>query len=273
MDKNAFFLVRPYSLTGIVAIGLLAHLAANSKLAESFFFDVLLALSMWVAVNVFAEFIQNDTVARKKDASLLVFSIVIFSVIGLLRNPYVLLSLPVLLLVGWVYSLKTKKTPISRFSFLLRGLVEVLVFSVIFLSQSSWDNLLRYVPYVASIYLITCARNLVGDLRDMSVDKFTFPLIFGVDASKAITLGLVSFVVLLIGDLQVVFPLLVILLALVLKSDYYELHKFFVLSTLAFLVNLSAFLIGETLLLTNLVYAGALLMYSYGLVPRRVVRR
>ncbi len=111
---------------------------------------------------------------------------------------------------------------------------------------------------------MSASRALIGDLRDIVPDsktnKNTFPVIFGVQA--AIVLIVILFlasIIILISAFQnylAGFPLILMIIAVMAYKNGYVLHQLMIIATTFVSVNLIALLLGDSLILFNLIFLG-----------------
>lgn len=260
--------LRPYSFVTPILAGILASVTSRGLVFDtSLALDAALGLSVWCLINLISEFAQGDKTevgkATLAGAFIVTFLLVFYR--GTLPIAVFflgLLSLP-------LYSLKTRDLPVSPISFLFRGFAEASIMLIVVFTYTGLSaiSLQEIIPVVA-VYLVTCSRNLVGDLRDMEHDSFTFPVKFGENPARLISILLLAPVFYLIGDLLVVTPLVLAALILIFYRNYYRLHRMYVLITAFFVVNLLLSSTGGQIWILNLLLLGVLLNFTYREVPR-----
>ncbi len=268
---NSFILIRPYSLMNIVAIVLLTNVFLFNKLIVGFelFVNILIGLLVWISVVYLLE-IFHKKVDHRRSIPLILFLISILSLFFLIHsNLNAILVLILLLLFDLIYSSKVKDWFLSSFVFIFRGSAEIgLIFILIFLNNQSPLNE-KFFPLLLSVYFITISRNLVGDIRDIYRDKFTFPKKFGLNLSYLLSSLFLIIVIIYLFNPLLIYPLIPVLFTLFLRLDAYFIHSFYVLSTLFFLINYLFFLTGFNWIFFLVLFIGVLFLFTYNLVPRK----
>lgn len=266
------YTIRPYSWIGVISIAILANVIANGGIEFNFTLteDALIALGLWIMVIFLIEYLQRFTDERIKTSLPFIASSIVLLLILYFKNPYTIILLVFGILIGSLYGFKTKDLFISRFSFMFRGFLEVLLFSVILFFHRYYDIYFVF-PVILIIYFVTISRNLIGDIRDVECDQFTFPKKYGIKASYLIAGVLIIFSILLSKSLSVSLPLIVYLFLLALIRDAYFLHRFFVLTTIFFFVNFTLYFLNNHsfIFFSNLLFIGTLLNFTYDLTPRK----
>lgn len=266
------YIARPYSWIGAISIALLANvistgnLTLNSALLE----DVLITLVSWISAILLLEYLHRDTDKRIRSLSPFIFILIILILILAYKNPYTLILLFLAIPVGILYASKTRSWFISGFSFMFRGIWEVYIFLTILFFHHYYNiNSVFYIILI--IYCLTISRNLVGDMRDVKYDKFTFPNRYGLKASYLISGVLILIPIFLIKNLVVSLPLIFYLFLLALIRDSYISHRIFTLTTAFFLINYVAYFLNAYLCLAfiNTLFIATLLNFTYNLTPRR----
>lgn len=271
MIRDQILLSRPYSWGTIFFICVLGNLVSYGFFnLTSFFMNLAFGWSVWIFVNLFTEFFQKDKPIRKINFYL-IFSLFIFIIFLLFfNNPINFILFLFLLISFFLYSLKNKNIFFGQLSFLFRGNLEFLLF-IIILVMNNFNFIGDYWVKVAIfIYLITAARNLVGDLRDISKDRLTLPKIQGVLFTKFIVSSLYFLAFFIMG--YVLFAIIPFLLILYFK-DYLVLHKVLVLLSMFILASLSMiFSLDLIIFWVLLTLPFSCLIKSYDLVPGRSAR-
>jgi hypothetical protein len=241
--RNIFLLIRPYSLTAIIAIAILTNVFVEQPLKFNTILlkSILISILIWVSTVFLLEFMHKHTDNRKRIPDIILCGTI--GIVVFLLSSYVtaLLLFGVILLCVFVYSLKAKNWLFSPFVFVFRGFVETGVILIILvlnnmppLSQNYLDKLL--LP----IFFVTISRNLVGDIRDIERDKYTFPKKFGETATY------------------------------LKKTNGHSTHFMYIICTLFFLVNYIAVLTKSDLTTNFLLFIGVLFWMTYNEVPRSV---
>lgn len=261
---------RPYSWVGAVLLGLLAYVAATESLAPSaaMLLDIFTALLLWTTGLLFIEYFQRKNDKRISSATLPIISLALLVSLIAIRNYVALLLVPVMFIASIIYALKTRSALFGRASFLLRGLWDVIAFVILLMSHGACCPGGHY-PVILAIYLLSCSRNLVGDIRDVAFDRHTFPRVFGTRAGYAVSAALALISVLVIRDIYVMFPVIVTIALIAFVRDARLLHRTFVLTTAFFLSNTILMLLGRDAIFTNILFVAAVLSSTYSMVPRR----
>jgi len=270
---------RPYSWINAILLTLLGQLIGRGtiRLDRFMLLDVILAVLTWSACMYLLEYFHKDVDYRTNPPltpSLFLYLIVI-SLVILYRDPRAIIYLLAICIIVSLYAQKSINKYIGSFSFLIRGLADI--FAILFIASSYGfpiSNLeSNHIKILVSLYLVTSARNLVGDIRDISRDKYTFPKLHGVNTSFLICLVLLFVSILTLGKINGII-LVLILSLMMLKSRPYQLHRIFVLlSSLyigALILEITA-TVGEMLL--SLIALSILLNTTYELVPRNTRKR
>jgi 4-hydroxybenzoate polyprenyltransferase len=273
---NYLLLTRPYSWLNIALIAMVAGILGSGEASIDYsnFFDAVYGILTWIFVLVFSESIQKDVKERvipPKVMTLLLFAVLSF--ISVLRNPISLIFCLTIIPVVYFYSKKTSSEVAGLFSFISRGGIELSIILGVYSMNTGtleFDNIA--VVFLISVYFITMARNLMGDLRDIKFDKNTLPKLIGEMPSRVLVVSLILFVVFINFSVVVGFPLLIMCIILIINSDAYINHKIFILCTTFFLLSyiLSYRGIDEIMILfINLTYLSVFFIFTYDRVPRK----
>lgn len=264
-------ITRPYSWIGIILIGLLSNIAITKRfiLGGDLFWDIFTALIIWYVAIFLGEYLHRkiDKRGLTRPTIPLIFSVML-ALILFYKNMAALIFLPIIILADTVYSMKIKNWILSRFSFMFRGILEVSIFLIIAFFHNNYA-IYKFIPLLLIIYLLTNSRNLIGDIRDLKFDRYTFPNRYGVDVSYLVSLGFIIMSILLSPNLLVAFPIISIMLLIFLYRNAYILHKIFVISAAFFYMNYIFFILDENLILVNILFLATLLNFTYDLVPRK----
>lgn len=267
------YIARPYSWISIVSIALLANVIATGSLVFNLALieDVLIALGLWVLAILFLEYLHRHTDKRIQSLSPFIFALIILILILCYKNPYTLILLFLAILASLFYASKTKNWFIGRFSFVFRGVWEISGFLMI-LFFHYYYNVSSVFYIMLIIYFLTTARNLVGDVRDIKYDKFTFPKKYGLKASYFVSGILILISIFLTKNLIVSMPLIFYLFLLILIRNSYILHRIFTLTTAFFLINYIVYFLNSYLCLffINVLFIAVLLNFTYNLTSRKV---
>lgn len=266
--------VRPYSLVGIISISLLSYLIAFPQVLNIFYMAVyaVTALLLWVMTNYAGDFIHKHTDNRfyvPFFLSPIIFLFLVF--IFLINSKFISIYFLILLVITIpLYSFKNKYAIISKYSFFIRGFLEVYIFFISYFILST-EFLLNYFWIPLSIYFVTASRNLIGDVRDKDVDKSSFPKSYGVTFSYITSTLMLILVVILTANLEVLFPIsMIIFLMFLFKNKPYTLHRIFVLASTVFYLNIVSNLLNAPLFINNLIFVALILNLLYPIVPRKV---
>lgn len=266
---NYILLSRPYTLPSIVLVATLASILARGGLVVDFLIvsDIIFALCVWTSMVYLNEAFHRDRGRIKVPFSIPAIFYIIALIIAVFRNYFTVAFLILALLSTIIYKFKSINWPASSFVFLFRGFVEFSIFLSVLLFYSA--TLTTDILLIALIlFLITDSRNLVGDLRDMAVDKYTLPKKYGVAAAYAVSLAFIVAVILLTPSLGISVPLIIIFVLMVLNRNDYIMHHLFVITTSFYLLNYISYLLSYDLLIINFAYIAVLLSWTYKFVPR-----
>jgi hypothetical protein len=274
MLKDYFLITRPYSLVDLALVGLLANIIAVGTLIPdmSLLLDITIPLLFWISFLYLTETKKKRiNISLTAGLALLIIPIALIFFV----NPLSLIFLPFALAVLYVYSQKNYNKGLGLFSFLSRGLFTVLAFITV-VSLHGFNLLIpaieSHFPLVCSLFLLSSSRNLVGDMRDYAVDRYTFPKIVGRTSSLAISSIMLVLVILLFMDISLLFPIYIFLLILLItQKNAFNLHKLFVLTTTFFFMNYLMLILSIPPIFNNVLYLSAVLNFTYNYVPRSYV--
>ncbi len=264
-------MTRPYSWVGVIMVAVLANVLATGALAPDFSlaYDIATAFLVWYVATSVVEFFHGKIDMRGMTSPLIpLVSLLPLLVLLWFGNPLTLPVLAVILAADLAYSMKTRDWPLARFSFMLRGVLEVAVLVIVLLFHGVYD-FAPFLPLMLAVLLVTNSRNLIGDIRDMDYDKHAFPKHYGSGASYTVSVLLVLVSLALLQDILVMLPLLLMCGAMAVYRNPYELHRLFVLATTFFYANYSVSALGHGTLITNLLFLAVLLGMTYPMVPRK----
>lgn len=265
-------LSRPYSWIGIILVAILANVVAtkNFIINTDMFVDIVAALLMWFSTLFIAEFVHKKVDMRGYTNPLLPVSmLILLSIILLYKNFWTLSILIGVIVANIIYSLKIRRWLLARFSFMFRGILEVSIFIVILFFHSFY-SFNDFIPFIFAIYFLVNSRNLIGDIRDVGFDKYTFPKEYGIKKSYFISILLIILSIILVHDIAIMFPVIIFLLLLIITRNAYILHRIFVIVSTFFLMNYILFILNpNTIIFSNILFLAVLLNFTYPLVPRR----
>jgi hypothetical protein len=271
-----FSLVRPYSLANIIFIVLVTIALAKGQVNLVNPVETLIAivagLIFWVACVFLLEFFHKTFDAREDvfSTSYLLLPVALLVIIFAIKAPIAIVFFIFAVLFAKLYSMKVKGYFFSEYVFLCRPMAEILIiFSVC--SMLGVDFLsVNILGFCLAVYFISLSRNIVGDIRDVDFDISTFPKIFGVDLSYALSIIFAIALLIVTGLNDEIIPIVIIILFLVLRVNAYGLHKIYILfSSFYFAILLvridpSMFMISTLVLMLS-----ALLNFTYNITPRK----
>jgi hypothetical protein len=265
--KHIFMVIRPYSLVDIVLLGVLGNVLASGILdiTLDLTLDIFFAAIWWSTILLIVESRKNRDIPNIA----VIFSSILLLAITAYRNSLAvfLICLDVLLLM-W-YSLKSKRQSIAVTSPIPRGLLSLTLLLIILLFHNALDmqSLSTNLSLLIAITLLIMARNIEGDIRDISVDKYSLAITLGKTKSRQLVISLVLLASILIFNITIL-PLLLLVLIMVFKPEEDSFHRIFVLTTMCFMATYISHMIGGSVLLPILLYIGFLLNFTYDSVPR-----
>ncbi len=262
--------IRLYTLINIILISLIPSILTNNITPFNLIRDSLFGILFWCAIILSKEILHAKTDGREKISFVIpiIIWIITISTIFIFGNIFSILLIPISLITFAIYSLKNKDWILSEASFIFRGFLEMCLFLIILnFYQTNTPNFLSYVSIAVAFLLITNSRNLVGDLRDIKFDKYTFPCTFGEKKSKIISI-LLLIPILFLVNIQISLPIIFLIILIALYNNYFEVHKFFVITTGIFIINIISFLIYQNCFLTNTAFFIILFNLTYNFTPR-----
>jgi ubiquinone/menaquinone biosynthesis C-methylase UbiE len=270
--KKYILLVRVYTLVNIAILSLLPTLITNKPFDLLTIRDIFIGSLFWSTIILGKEIMHEKTDHRDKINKFVPLTMgLILLLICTYFNPNTIILLGLAIITFVCYSLKNKDWTFAPISFIFRGFLEALILATILSFYMPIENLFGYWALFVAIFLLTDSRNLIGDIRDVSKDKYTFPKVFGEKLSKIFAIALLLPIFLII-KLPIAFPLIIIVPTIILVKDNYLLHKIYVQASGLFFVNLiSEALIGNTII-SNLAFMIILLNNSYEYTPRDTQR-
>jgi SAM-dependent methyltransferase len=271
--KKHLLLVRLYTVINIIIVSILPTILLNRQIDLFTARDIIIGILFWTAIILGKEVMHENTDHREKiNKKVPVFLGLILVLVVVFFQPISIIFLALALITFFAYSLKNKNWILAPFSFVFRGFLEVLILITIFSFYVPIPQVLeKYSLISLLILLITDSRNLIGDIRDVSKDQYTFPKIFGIRLAKILAILLLT-PALIYFKITIVIPLIVISLLIIFLKDNYLLHKIYVQATGFFILNLiSETLFGNTFI-SNLGFFIVIFNNSYEYTPREVAR-
>lgn len=261
-------LSRPYSVANIIALSLVASIYSRGPIFDTFtILDVFFSVSLWSGLIYLSEFIQKDKNRPRIYIVLPLIFLLICSLIAIFRNYVVLVLIGIGVVSTILYSTKKMNWVGSPFVFLFRGVVEVAIFFGILFFYPSTP--IPFFTLILPIYLLTLSRNLIGDIRDADFDKYTLVKKTSQLFAKAVSFFCLSIGIFLTGSLVLSFPLVVIAIGIVVINNAFFLHKWYVIATTFFFLNLLAGFFGWGAGLLNLGFLLVTLNSTYRMVKRK----
>ncbi|VVB75013.1 tRNA (cmo5U34)-methyltransferase [uncultured archaeon] len=272
--KKYFLLIRLYTVINIILISLIPTILFLTEFDVNILRDVAIGILFWTTIILGKEVMHSSTDHREHTNKIIpiTLGIILVFCIGLIHTE-ALIFLFIALITFVCYSLKNKNWLLAPISFIFRGFLEVLILVTIL---SFYLPILKifetYWIILLSIFLITCSRNLLGDLRDIEKDKYTLPKRVGVDFTKIVIMFLAIAPILIIR-FDILIPIFIVVVLLFTMKNDYLLHKIYVQATGFFVLNIiSVFLINNTLL-TNAGFFVVLLNNTYEYTPRDITEK
>lgn len=264
-------MTRPYSWVGAVLVAIMANVMATRAFLINWdmAYDVLTAFAIWCTSTLAVEYFHRKTDGRGLTNPVIpLLSIALLLAMFAYKNAAALIFLPILIAADVMYSMKIRNLLISRFSFMLRGILEVCTFLVVAFFHNSYD-VFGFLTVLLVIFMLTNSRNLIGDIRDVKFDSYTFPKRYGTGISYAVSVAFIIVSFLLLPDILIMLPALLFIAAIPLSRNAYTLHRLFVLATTFFYMNYILYLLGQSLVFSNILFIAVLLNFSYPSVPRK----
>jgi len=271
--KEIFLLVRPYSLIDIALVGLLLNTLIVGKLILNLdlVINILVALCWWVALNLLSESQKNKNVPIY--SSLIFFAILIYMIT--IKNPCGLLFLAISLLALVLYVYKRKKFVLGVISPISRGLLHLSLIVIILTINNAFslEFLSQNIGIIFVLVLIIISRNLMADIRDIEVDRFSLPKVIG----KSLSFFLIELSLLvsifIIKDILTVIPFIFLFFIILFYRDAYLLHRIYVIITTFFSMNYIFLLLNINLIYNAFLLTAVLLNFTYDNVPRTLYRK
>lgn len=276
---NAYLLMaRPYSFVDSVLKVLAAHAVAAPGAFSPSFLDVVGVLSLlllWFGFcwNLEAMHRHENRPSIRKEFAYAAF--LAGALCAAVINSLTLVFSLLYFLCALLYSSKEGHSFfLGVTSFLWRGVAQGAAFLL---------GVLLFTPTLTSfdwlvalaIAFVIAARNLTGDIRDVSHDRSTFPVVYGKRASQSLValLKLAAHAALTVatGSFLVGLPLSFEAFLQYAHADQYAMHRLSVIGTAAVLANLGLTFFGlsEAIPFLLFVYLSCVLsMFYYEQVPR-----
>lgn len=262
---------RPYSYVDIILVSIVAYiLAAGSfSLDLKLFYTIIISILWWMFVLLIVERRKNGHINKFSALIPFVPLVILVAIKSLMGVVLVLASVPFL----YLYGLKSKNKFFGYISPLTRAIQTLLLFLIILVVNGGPNQtvLENNLDIILAIIIFVAARNLLGDIRDSDIDKFTLPKTIGVKASYAMVQILIITAIAIIQNIWISFPFIVMLVLIPLMHNGGLSHRIYLIASMFFLMNYIIAYLEEPitlLFLTNLSYIGILLNFTYNRVPR-----
>ncbi len=232
------YLLRPYSWIHSFLVGVVAGFYAGQSSLNSLALAGLQGLLGYLLLLLILE-VKHRDIGRPligKTWTLLVAALMLLIAV---QNKYALVCVGLLAVFSYLYSLK-KSRPWGEVSFLTRGLTVLAQFFAVYFIFTQIVSL-EVLAIAFSIALVVSSRNLIGDLRDIKTDKYTFPVLHGINTSKSI--GAILFAggavsLFLVGQQIVALVAIALLIAILFIKNAFLLHRSTIVLTTTLLVSM-----------------------------------
>jgi 4-hydroxybenzoate polyprenyltransferase len=273
--------LRLYSVVDLVFLGLLAKFSLFQELSFGIK-DLWLTISLlllWFFFNLILEKKHDYNYRAKPKLIFMILSLLIPVVISIFVSPLSLIPLLISTIFVFLYLLKRKSKTLGNLSWFFRGLIQscYFIYAILFFTKN-----FSHVSILISIlvFLVTCARSLIGDLRDeknnRKANKQTFMVTYGKTIGIIVINALLVMSIVLSSlyfNILTTIPLISLALSLIffrnIRNEYYS-HQLTVITTMFFSINLVFYFLKFDLLLINLAYLGIFLnIIFYPLLERK----
>ncbi len=176
----------------------------------------------------------------------------------------------------FVYSKKEGESDfLGKASFAVRGVSQIVICLISQLLYTPAINA-KQLAVAGAVGMLTAARNLIGDLRDIRYDEKTFCVAYGKNASNAVVatlkFGAAGILASVAGTVFAPFPLIVEGAMQFFSRNNHDMHRLSVLGTAATLGNVALAFAGLApgIILINLLYvSGMFNLFFYRKLARR----
>ncbi len=256
-----------------ILIGISASILARG----TFIFDILMArdvclsILMWASGMAVLEFMHNKYEYFEEHNKYLSFApIVFFFALTAFLIPYSVGVLCLFVASVVLYSLKTKSR-LGRVSFLFRGFSEVSIVLLLFCLYGANPLEAQVLQFMTVLYFLTVARNLIGDIRDVSVDENTLPAIH-LNLSYALAGIFAAIPLLFVENAFQALPVAAAVLTTLLwgRADAYRAHRAMVIILTLYLAVFLYDLGAAPLFTLGLAALSVVLSFTYDSVPRKL---
>lgn len=270
---------RPYSFADILLLGLLAKASTTRalSLAPEDLYPAAGLLALWCFYNLILEFKHRYAYRGKTSVLPSLLFLAVGLAAGLLRSPLSVVFVAASTLLVLVYLQKNRNSLLGNFNNVVRGLIQASYF--LYALTFYAEGVTRQAAVTAVlVFLMTAARGLVGDIRDVrhnrEARKKTFPVTFGVASARVVAVALLLAAAAVeatyFGAATVALPALLFASAVAVHRNGYALHQLSIVTTSFFSACLIAHLTGQSLSFVNLIYVAVFLnLATYPLLERK----
>jgi len=271
--KEIFLLVRPYSLIDIALVAFLLHILIVGELILNlnFIINILVALCWWIALNLLSESQKNKNIPIY--LSFIFFAILVYMIT--IKNPSGLLFLAFSLLTLMLYVSKRKNFILGIISPISRGLLHLSLIVIILTINNAFslEFLSQNIGIIFVLVLIIISRNLMADIRDVDVDRFSLPKVIGKDSSFFLIELSLLVSIFIIKDILAVLPFIFLFFIILFYRNAYLLHRIYIIVTTFFSINYIFLLLNINLIYNAFLLTAVLLNFTYDHVPRTLHRK
>ncbi|MFA5992605.1 MAG: UbiA family prenyltransferase [Candidatus Pacearchaeota archaeon] len=279
MTKSNIFNLRLYSWIDLILIGLIAKSSIEKSLEFSTK-DIILAIclvSLWIFFNLILELKHSYEYRAKPKLVFTIIFLLIPLIIGLYFNYYTAIFSLTSTFFILLYLQKNKNQLFGNCSFVIRGLIQSQYYLYALMFYSHSINLTQ-ILIILTIFLLSSARSIIGDIRDYKHNKEsskkTIVVNLGINKSVIIILSLfiLSIITLLFisKSTLLIFPVILFALIIIFYRNGYILHQVSITLTSFVSINLILFFTNGNLFFSDIIFTGILLnMIFYPLLERK----
>jgi 4-hydroxybenzoate polyprenyltransferase len=238
----------------------------------------LAAILLWVFYNILLELVKGHQERGSMSVVPAILALAVAIWLGWLGSSGTLIWVIISSFFVGAYLLKKRVRFFGQTNNLVRGFIQAayLLFAFAFYGTTFTADIWWLA---AAVVLVTFARSLVGDIRDVKHDTFankqTLPVTVGIQMAKilsgfAILATIFIITIVLHITWLVALPLWLFACAIVFYRNGYVLHQLSVVTTSALAVNLIFAFTNHDLIIVNLIYLGIFInMIYYPLLNRK----
>jgi 4-hydroxybenzoate polyprenyltransferase len=270
--------LRPYSWIDLTVLGLLAKfsLDATMNFTVKDIFMILGLILLWFFFNLTLELKHGYNYRSKPSILSGIISLLIAVSVGVYFEISTLIFVAISTFLVIVYLLKNKNRLFGNSSAQIRGLIQTSYFFYALMFYTTKIGLTQIIIGIIVI-LITFARSIVGDLRDIEhnqlANKKTFAVSFGKNISIIAIETAIIIATLLIAyffNFLIAIPLILFAITILFFKNGFVLHQLTIMTTMFVSVNFISYFTDINLFFMNLIFAGILLnMVFYPLLKRK----